>query len=217
MTCFIWSIMWCLPPPSLHCYGGGKIDHKTCTEIVFIVDLFVVHCGLLDCVTVYLHSLKGRAMRGDLLLPLKNRGNSYQSHEPTISCKRSNSSLYQDPPITKGWYQPIRSHVSNPTDGPTATRVHFLSLTQNKLGLCSANHRPGYWSNLPCDWLSKAWAYSENETENGPRLGLSCSLAASGARLCLLGHWLHGQHVKQGNPCQAGLILGNVKMDWHFL
>ena len=25
-----------------------------------------------------------------------------------------------------------------------------------------------YWSNLPCDWLSKAWAYSEKETENGP-------------------------------------------------
>ena len=34
--------------------------------------------------------------------------------------------------------------------------------------LCSANHRPGYWSNLPCDWLSTAWAYSEQETENGP-------------------------------------------------
>ena len=44
----------------------------------------------------------------------------------------------------------------------------FLSLAQSKLRLCSANHRPGYWSNLPCDWLSTAWAYSEQETENGP-------------------------------------------------
>ena len=30
----------------------------------------------------------------------------------------------------------------------------------------SANHRPGYWSNLPGDWLRTAWAYSEQETEN---------------------------------------------------
>ena len=46
--------------------------------------------------------------------------------------------------------------------------ARFLSLAQSKLRLCSANHRPGYWSNLPCDWLSTAWAYSEQETENGP-------------------------------------------------
>ena len=39
---------------------------------------------------------------------------------------------------------------------------------RSKLRLCSANHRPGYWSNLPCDWPSTAWAYSEQETENGP-------------------------------------------------
>ena len=37
-----------------------------------------------------------------------------------------------------------------------------------KLRLCSANHRSGYWSNLPCDWPSTAWAYSGQETENGP-------------------------------------------------
>ena len=49
------------------------------------------------------------------------------------------------------------------------TRACFLSLAQSKLRLCSANHRTGYWSNLPCDWPSTAWAYSEQETENGPR------------------------------------------------
>ena len=37
-----------------------------------------------------------------------------------------------------------------------------------KFRLCSANPKPGYWSNLPCDWPSTAWAYSEQETENGP-------------------------------------------------
>ena len=46
-----------------------------------------------------------------------------------------------------------------------------LSLAQSKLKLCSANHRPGYWSNLPCDWPSTAWAYSEQEAENRPWSG----------------------------------------------
>ena len=46
--------------------------------------------------------------------------------------------------------------------------ARFLSVTRSKLGLCSANHRAGYFSNLACDWLSIVWAYSEQETENGP-------------------------------------------------
>ena len=33
---------------------------------------------------------------------------------------------------------------------------------------CSANHKAGYWSNLPCDWPSIVWAYSGQETEYGP-------------------------------------------------
>ena len=44
----------------------------------------------------------------------------------------------------------------------------FPSLARSKLRLCLANHRAGYFSNLACDWLSIAWAYSEQETENGP-------------------------------------------------
>ena len=51
---------------------------------------------------------------------------------------------------------------------PGDTWACFPSLARKKLRLCSANHRPGYWSNLPCDWPSTAWAYSEQETENGP-------------------------------------------------
>ena len=43
-----------------------------------------------------------------------------------------------------------------------------LSLTRSKLRLCSANHRPGYWSNLPCDWPSTAWAYSHKRQKTGP-------------------------------------------------
>ena len=49
------------------------------------------------------------------------------------------------------------------------TWAHFLSLARSKLRLCSANHRPGYWSNLPCKRPSTVWAYSEQKTENGPR------------------------------------------------
>ena len=41
-------------------------------------------------------------------------------------------------------------------------------LARGKLRLCLANHRAGYFSNLPCDWLSIVWAYSEQETENSP-------------------------------------------------
>ena len=48
-------------------------------------------------------------------------------------------------------------------------RARFLSLTQSKLRLCLANHRAGYFSNLACDWLRTVGAYSEQETENGPR------------------------------------------------
>ena len=49
-------------------------------------------------------------------------------------------------------------------------RARFLSLAWSKFRLCSANHRPGYWSNLTCDWPSTVWAYSGQETENGPRI-----------------------------------------------
>ena len=47
--------------------------------------------------------------------------------------------------------------------------VSWSEQAQSKLRLCSANHRPGYWSNLPCDWLNTAWAYSKQGTGNGPR------------------------------------------------
>ena len=46
--------------------------------------------------------------------------------------------------------------------------ARFLSLTLTKLRLCSTNHRVAYFRNLACDWLSIVWAYSEQETENGP-------------------------------------------------
>ena len=52
-------------------------------------------------------------------------------------------------------------------DSSSMTWRHLI--IRSKLRLCSANHRPGYWSNLPCDWPSTAWAYFEQETENGPR------------------------------------------------
>ena len=55
--------------------------------------------------------------------------------------------------------------------GYTGTRACFLSLAQSKLRLCSANHRPSYWTNLPWYWPSTAWAYPEQETENRSKSG----------------------------------------------
>ena len=75
--------------------------------------------------------------------------------------------------IQGGWYKDCRSryrdshykdkmvispsylYIGHSFPGPV------FYLTWSKLRLCSANHRPGYWSNLPCDWPSTAWAYSE--------------------------------------------------------
>ena len=71
-----------------------------------------------------------------------------------------------------------RTNMATHTTLPTTTATHrnpwwqtgpvFCLLLGVKLTLCSANHRPGYWSNLTCDWPSTARAYSEQETENGP-------------------------------------------------
>ena len=63
------------------------------------------------------------------------------------------------------------------------TRARFLSLARSKLRLCSANHRAGYFSNLACDWLSTVWAYSEQETENGPRSRLGFEVDVNTLRL----------------------------------
>ena len=64
-------------------------------------------------------------------------------------------------------------HGSVPIWTTSHTRTRFPSLAWSKLRLGLANHRAGYFSNLTCDWLSIAWAYSEQETENGPWKQLS--------------------------------------------
>ena len=64
--------------------------------------------------------------------------------------------------VSSGYAQPITRQVTSVTWLPT--------LTWSKLRLCLANHKAGYFSNLACDWLSIIWAYSEQETENGPWL-----------------------------------------------
>ena len=37
-------------------------------------------------------------------------------------------------------------------------KPRLLLLVRGGLGLCSADPRPGYWSNLSCDWLGADWA-----------------------------------------------------------
>ena len=78
----------------------------------------------------------------------------------------------------------------------------FLSLAWSKLRLCSANHRAGYFSNLACDWLSIVWAYSEQETENGPwshegQLGKNFALKTQSCTgLDVPKRWLYGFSFK---------------------
>ena len=73
------------------------------------------------------------------------------------------------------------------------TRACFLSLTQGKIRLCSANHWAGYFSNLACDWLSIVWAYSEQETENGPWFDKSDkhNIRPDHQQLWYWQHWVH--------------------------
>ena len=56
--------------------------------------------------------------------------------------------------------QPIIGHV---------TKNNICLLLSVSSDYAWASHRPGYWSNLSCDWRGTAWAYSEQETENRPR------------------------------------------------
>ena len=66
------------------------------------------------------------------------------------------------------WCDEIKHNFAYISAVTEDTRARCLSLARSKLRLCSANYRPGYWSNLTCDWPSTAWAYSEQETENRP-------------------------------------------------
>ena len=47
-------------------------------------------------------------------------------------------------------------HLSKTSCNMISSWARFLSLAGSKLRLCWANHSPGYWSNLPCDWPSTA-------------------------------------------------------------
>ena len=75
---------------------------------------------------------------------------------------------------------------------PSQIWARFLSLAHSKLRLCSANHRAGYFSNLPCDWLSTVWAYSAQEPENGPWCESSC--------YCVHNHVWYQNSVKYSFP-----------------
>ena len=87
-----------------HCSPG-----KWWSSVAWQVSLLA---GSLDYFTVSLHSLNGRQIachygcaRG-LSVTSQNDGNSHWSCEPTIHCNHSNSNLYLDQPIIKGWCQP---------------------------------------------------------------------------------------------------------------
>ena len=79
--------------------------------------------------TVSLHSTKtaNRAVKGDCQWPLKNHGNSHQSHEPKIYYNTGNHNLHVDQPITKEWCQQRSCDVSYHTASPCATRLRLCN------------------------------------------------------------------------------------------
>ena len=88
------------------------------------------------------------------------------------------------------------------TRQPTITWASFLYLARSKLRLCSANHTPGFWSNLPCDYPSTAWLNSEQETENGPWTSVDQDLERN---MASLGHVCDTYHVATTLPISAWL------------
>ena len=86
-------------------------------------------------------------------------------------------------------------------------RARFLSLARSKLGLCSANRRAGCFSNLACDWLSKGWAYSEQETKNGSRF------AALHPAVCI---WLIGSILLSYQANTHWPLISKWYFDIHF-
>ena len=91
------------------------------------------------------------------------------------ACANPHSAALRYPPHRRDTLSRTADSWPRTRTRPRTTNVHedsflekdarqvgpFLSLAHSKPRLCSANHRPGYWSNLPCDWPSTAWAYSE--------------------------------------------------------
>ena len=73
--------------------------------------LLAGHWAVLDSFTISSHNLNGRYLPAILAVqgPLKNSGNSNQPREPTMHCHWGNPQLHLDKPITKGWWQTIRS------------------------------------------------------------------------------------------------------------
>ena len=72
---------------------------------------------------------------------------------------------------------------------PIHVRACFLYLAQSKLRLCSANHRPGYWSNLACDWLSIVWAYSKKRKKADPGLITLYLITIQSSQFVVVSHW----------------------------
>ena len=80
----------------------------------------------IDSITVSEHSLNWQA--NYCWWPMRNGGKSHWLGESKIHWDWGNLNLYLDQPITKGWCcQPIRGHVSHPTDSPTVTRLWLCS------------------------------------------------------------------------------------------
>ena len=101
--------------------------------------------------------------------------------------------------VSYSWYK----YLFRINTGPKLSHHQgpFLSLARSKLRLCSVNHRPGYWSNLPCDWPGTAWAYP---------LTQPVDVLLPGTRPSRY----EGLHI---NPIHAKFLRGNKNIYLHFM
>ena len=86
------------------------------------------------------------------------------------------------------------------------TWARFLPLAWSKLRLCSANHRPGNWSNLPCDWPSSAWVYSKQEKMCPCLFSTSVTAVLYPILFCVIDHIADCMTVFQLILCQFCLL-----------
>ena len=121
----------------LHLYGE-------LAGVLFSGGMLPIH---IDCFTISLHSPKAadRAVKGDCLWPLKNHGNSHQSHERKTHYNTDNPNLHVDQPITKGWCQQRSCDVSYHIVSPNAARLRLWSSLQPYVWRHSVQQTTAYW------------------------------------------------------------------------
>ena len=95
-----------------------------------------------------------------------------------------------------------------------STSARFLSPAENELRLCWANQKPGYWSKLPCEWLSTVWACLHKRQETGP----GCARPSTGEVVAKGYTWIHDfENEKYDNKVIVKILTQPVFVTYHYM